>query len=61
MRVIYLLGVLWTAVALGRRAVLVVVVGRHCRGCSRSIVDENAGCLAAVQQLGGKMSRSEES
>lgn len=49
---IYLLGVPRTgrrraAVAL-LAAVLVVFVGGHCRGCSRSVVDENAGCLAAV-------------
>lgn len=46
---VYLLGVLGTAaVALRRRrAVLVVIVGGHCRSCSWSIVDENAGCGAA--------------
>lgn len=57
--VVYLLGV--PAIALRRgRALVVVIVGGHCGSWSRSIADENAGCLAAVQQLGGEMSRSRE-
>lgn len=45
----YLLGVLGAAAVALRRAVLVVVVGRHGQSWSRSVVDEreNEGWLAA--------------
>lgn len=54
--VVYLLGVLGAAAVALRRAVLVVVVGRHGQSCSRSVVDakENEGCLAARSREGKK-------
>lgn len=57
---IYLLGVLGTAAVALRRAVLVVIVGGHCRGWSRLMLEENGDRLAAVEQLGGEISRNKE-